>query len=148
MTWSGGCLCGEVRYEIGVEPMWVGHCHCSMCRKHTGAAVGTYVGFAAGTVRWLGREPARYRSSEDVERSFCPGCGSTIGFHRIHETSLTIGSFDRPDDIVAECQSRSHVFRQEKLDWFDTVDSWARFDQFAPGREGELQSMSGKPIKG
>jgi hypothetical protein len=141
-------LCDEVRYAIEVEPMWVGHCHCSMCRKHTGAAVGTYVGFAAGTVRWLGREPARYRSSKDVERSFCPGCGSTIGFHRIHETSLTIGSFDQPEEVVAGCQSRCHVWCEQKLDWFDTADDWTRFDRFAPEREEELRGLSGQPIRG
>jgi hypothetical protein len=136
-----------VRYEIDVEPMWIGHCYCTMCRKHTGAVVGTYVGFPRGTVRWVGREPARYESSKDVERSFCPTCGSTIGFHRPHETSLTVGSLDRPDDILASCESRTHVFHDEKIGWFDIADSWTRFDRFAPGREEELERMSGQPIK-
>jgi hypothetical protein len=148
MSWSGGCLCGEVRYDIDVEPLWIGHCHCSMCRKHTGAALGTYVGFPAEAVRWLGREPVRYRSSKDVERSFCPTCGSTVGFHRVHETTLTIGSLDRPEDIIDSCNSRSHVFLEEKLDWFDTSDTWTRHDRFAPGREEELRALSGQRIRG
>lgn len=148
MTWSGECLCGEVRYEVEAEPLWIGHCHCSMCRRQTGAAVGTYVGFPAGTVRWLGREPSRYHSSQHVDRSFCPACGSTIGFHRVHETSLTIGSFDRPGAILSACNSRSHVFCQDRIEWFDTADHWPRHDRFASGREEELESVSSESIRG
>ena len=94
MALTGGCLCGRVRYECEAEPLWVCHCHCEMCRRHSGAPVGTFVGFPAGSVRWLGGELTRYRSSKDVERSFCPACGSSTGFHRVHETSLALGSFD------------------------------------------------------
>jgi hypothetical protein len=80
MPITGGCLCGQTH----AEPLWIGHCHCGMCRKHTGAPVATWIGFPAGSVRWVSKEPTRYRSSKDVERSFCPSCGSTIGFHRVH----------------------------------------------------------------
>ena len=148
MNWTGGCLCGEVRFEAGMEPKWISHCHCSMCRKHTGAPLGTYVLFPAGSVRWLGREPTRYRSSKDVERSFCPVCGSTVGFHRVHETSLAIGGFDRPQDVVASHEKCVHVCYQERIAWFDTTDNWTRFDQFGPGREDEVRSLSGQPIRG
>jgi hypothetical protein len=148
MAWTGGCLCGEVRYEVGAEPLWVCHCHCSKCRKQTGAALSTYVGFPAGTVRWLAREPTRYRSSKDVERSFCSTCGSTIGFHRVHETSLSVGSFDQPEDIVAGVNVCVHVWYQEHISWFDTADSWPRYDQFPPGRDEELERLSGQPIGG
>ena len=99
MALAGGCLCGQVRYQANAEPMWICHCHCERCRRQTGAAVATYVGFPRETVEWLNSEPTRYRSSKDVERSFCSACGSTIGFHRVHETSLCLGSLDNPSDL-------------------------------------------------
>jgi hypothetical protein len=34
---TGGCLCGAVRYEAIGDPFSVIHCHCSSCRRHTGA---------------------------------------------------------------------------------------------------------------
>ncbi|MDH3667190.1 MAG: GFA family protein [Paracoccaceae bacterium] len=147
MGYKGGRLCGEVRYETSAEQLWVCHCHCSKCRKQTGAAVGTFVGFPAGSVRWLARNPERYRSSEDVERSFCPTCGSSIGFHRAHETSLSIGSFDHPEDVVTDESFRLHVMHREHIDWFDTADDWPRYEKFGPGKEDEIKQLSGQPIK-
>ena len=47
MKWTGGCMCGEVRYEAIGEPPYVGHCHCKSCRQHTGAPVVTLVAFMA-----------------------------------------------------------------------------------------------------
>jgi glutathione-dependent formaldehyde-activating enzyme len=34
----GGCLCGGVRYEVTAPFLRANFCHCSRCRKHTGAA--------------------------------------------------------------------------------------------------------------
>jgi hypothetical protein len=29
MNWSGGCYCGEERYQASRDPEWVGNCHCT-----------------------------------------------------------------------------------------------------------------------
>lgn len=34
----GGCLCGGVRYELRAPFRRANFCHCSRCRKHSGAA--------------------------------------------------------------------------------------------------------------
>lgn len=60
-------------------------------------------------MKWLGVHPTRYRSSKDVERSFCGTCGNTIGFHRVHETSLAVGSFDDPDALPVLNIQTNHV---------------------------------------
>jgi hypothetical protein len=93
-------------------------------------------------------EPKRFRSSADVERSFCVRCGSTVGFHRVHETSLTIGSFDRAADMGEVPSTRVHVWFEEHLDWFETADKWPRYSQFPAGRAEELEELSGKPLRG
>ena len=147
-TFTGGCLCGNVRYRIEAKPLWLGHCHCGMCRKHSGAPVATWIGFPAGTVTWLAAAPTRYRSSSDVERSFCPTCGSSIGFHRVHETSLSVGSLDAPDALPVADLWTAHVWFRDHLPWFDTADDWTRHMEFPPGRADELNSLSGREIKG
>ena len=148
MVLTGGCLCGNVRYQTNAEPLWLCHCHCKMCRKHTGSPIATFVGFPVGTVTWLNVPPARYRSSKDVERSFCSVCGSTIGFHRAHETSIVIGSLDEPDSLQIEKLWTAHVWHKDHLSWFDTTDDWARYPEFPPGRVEELSAASGQDIKG
>jgi hypothetical protein len=148
MTITGGCLCGQVRYQVDADPLWICHCHCGMCRKHTGAPLATWIGFPAATVRWVGREPTRYRSSKDVERSFCSACGSTIGFHRVHETSLAIGSLDAPAALPITKLWTDHVWFKVRIPWFDTADEWTRHAEFPPGRKEELGSLSGQDIKG
>ena len=34
----GSCLCGGVAFEIDGAPLWSHYCHCSRCRKVSGAA--------------------------------------------------------------------------------------------------------------
>jgi ADP-ribosyl-[dinitrogen reductase] hydrolase len=38
---SGGCLCGDVQYEIEGELGPMAHCHCRTCRKAHAAAFAT-----------------------------------------------------------------------------------------------------------
>lgn len=146
--WTGRCLCGAVRFSTDAAPLWICHCHCEMCRRQTGSPLATYVGFPAGAVSWLGREPTRYRSSADVERSFCPVCGSTIGYHRVHETSLALGTFDQPAALLAPGTPALHVWTRERIAWFDTIDDWPRHFEFPPGRAEELEAVSGRAIGG
>jgi len=41
MTWTGGCLCGAIRYEAEVATAENWYCHCRMCQKATGSVVST-----------------------------------------------------------------------------------------------------------
>ena len=37
---EGGCQCGEVRYVITGEPLWLTICHCSECKRQSGGELG------------------------------------------------------------------------------------------------------------
>jgi hypothetical protein len=41
--WTGGCLCGERRYEFRGDPPHSGYCHCDMCKRATGGAFAILV---------------------------------------------------------------------------------------------------------
>ncbi|WP_445081937.1 GFA family protein [Vibrio alginolyticus] len=41
---EGSCLCGGVRFSVSGFSEKVANCHCSMCRKFHGAALGNWLG--------------------------------------------------------------------------------------------------------
>ncbi len=76
----GGCQCGAVRFEAKGTPKFIANCHCAACRKATGAAFSTWIGFAGENVRWLTKSPDIYASSQGVERGFCAACGTPLTY--------------------------------------------------------------------
>ena len=123
---TGGCLCGAIRFEASAPPLRGVICHCSMCRRHSGAPALAFVHFPRDAFRWLGREPQRYRSSALAERGFCAVCGSTVSMHEAvlaDRVQIVVGSLDEPDRVTID----DHVWTRERIAWFDTTDRVPRF---------------------
>ena len=76
MKRSGGCNCGQVRYELEGEPLRVGVCHCENCRKDSGSAF-SFFGIWPKASATLSGELSCWRSRAGGER-FCPTCGSSL----------------------------------------------------------------------
>ena len=115
---AGGCLCGAVRYRVGMPALWVAHCHCSMCRRAQGAAFVTWVGTAADRfVLESGAEVLRrFRSSPPAERSFCSRCGSPLFFQSSRwpgEMHVTLASLDDP----AGLEPQAHAYWNCRAPW-------------------------------
>lgn len=77
---SGGCLCGEIRYE-GSEPQGSGHCYCEDCRRSSGTSHCSHMIVSQSRFSVQG-EVRFFESVADsgnmVSRGFCPSCGSPI----------------------------------------------------------------------
>ena len=93
-TYTGGCLCGDVRVVAVGEPDRVGICHCMDCRKHHGALFHASAIFDEGAVTIEG-EVRGYRG-----RFFCPNCGSSVFSRSGAEIEIHMGSFDEPDQLT------------------------------------------------
>jgi len=97
-----------------------------MCRRHSGAAFLTYVGYPSDRVRFLKGRPAVYRSSDAAARGHCAAFGSPLTFvyHTDPETMwLTGGSFDDPT-VAAP---KEHWFVADKLAWVQLDDHLPRW---------------------
>ncbi len=128
---EGGCLCGAVRYAAEGEPVGVALCHCTICRKATGAPAVAWALFPEDGFQWTRGEAASYASSETVVRTFCNHCGTQLV--AIAEAlpgimDITVGSMDDPASLPPQC----HMFTREAVHWLELADTLPRFPEFPP----------------
>ena len=110
-SYSGGCLCGHIRFQARGLPGNPHSCSCDFCRRHSGAPTLCWVEFPRQAI------PALYRSSPYSSRAFCPRCGSTLGAIDDEPTvALATGSFDRAD--LPELRPTSHAFADVCPEWW------------------------------
>src|SRR5260370_17338405 len=79
--YTGGCLCGSLRYEAEGEPLFTGHCYCADCRKASGSGFIPYMGFASSAVRFYGQTlsfTSKAANGGDAVRNSCPLCGALV----------------------------------------------------------------------
>ena len=118
---EGGCLCGAVRFVAMGRPKGVFWCHCQSCRRHSGAPVSVFVGFARDAYTVTKGEIARFKSSPGTTRGFCRTCGATLTCEIVKlptETHFHVGTFD---DAARFAPTR-HFFRNEQLPWLHLAE--------------------------
>lgn len=95
---TGGCACGEVRFNAEIASPDAYLCHCRMCQRATGSVSIAFHNLEQAAVTWDG-EPDWYQSSAIARRPFCSACGTSLGFVFLEgsdKMDLTVASFDDP----------------------------------------------------
>jgi hypothetical protein len=74
---TGGCLCGQVRFGLTGALPPVGFCHCSKCRRVSGAGSNAVLNVRAERLVWLSGEADRkaFTLPSGWSTSFCGRCG-------------------------------------------------------------------------
>ena len=127
----GSCLCKGIQYEISGPLKFVRNCHCSMCRKVTGAAFRTRAAVRNSDFRWTKGEElvGRYESSPGEFKAFCKVCGSTLGTffpNAPHQTmGLALGTLDDNPGVRPGC----HVYVASKAPWYEITDDLPQFEE-------------------
>lgn len=105
-TLVGGCLCGEIRYEILGEPMFVSQCCCKDCQKATGTGHTTIIGIRGDQLQMSGT-PKTFTNAGDsggsVTRHFCGTCAGrlyTTGDMPGDMKIVQAGSLDDPNQVT------------------------------------------------
>lgn len=122
MIITGTCLCGAVAYEIRGPFTHFRHCHCSRCRKASGASHATNAVVPPDAFRWL-------RGEADVSRfdlpqaasfatAFCRRCGSPLPHLTRSGRSVIVpaGTFDGDPGQ----RPSQHVFWPSRAPWTDS----------------------------
>ncbi len=132
-TITGSCLCGGVRFEVDLPFLRAGHCHCSRCRKHSGAGASTQGRVLETQFRLLsGTDLVRsYGTRGHAAKAFCKQCGSSLfggGWPTGPEVSIRLGSLDADPEIRPQC--RTYV--DSRAPWDEIVDSLPRHPEGLP----------------
>lgn len=130
MVFTGGCLCGAVRYRAEGPPKRVSNCYCSMCRRANGAAFATGAAFDPGKLTFTKGTPKSYSSSAKLVRLFCPDCGSSVGYRFTdgEAAGIWVATLDDPDALPPI----RHIWTRNKLAWVRIDDGLPTFAEGAP----------------
>jgi hypothetical protein len=118
MTVRGGCLCGGVRYELSAPFRRANFCHCSRCRKHTGAAASAQGRVPReGFTLLQGAELVEtFRPEGGMAKAFCRVCGSSLfggTWPDGPEVSIRLGTLDDDPGI----RPQYHSFAADVPPW-------------------------------
>jgi hypothetical protein len=126
---EGGCACGEVRYRLTAEPLFVHCCHCLNCQRQTGSAFVVNVLIEADRVEVLAGEPQPVdvpRGGSKKQRIFrCPTCQIAL-FSRYTRASILFvraGTLDDPSSVEPDV----HIYTRSKLPWVELPESVPTF---------------------
>ena len=97
----GGCYCGRIRYEAA-SVFDVVYCHCTICRRISGAPVYAGIAVPKGDFRVVSGEPTSFASSDHGMRWFCPICGTQLQCtdSQSDYVGVPIGTLDEPGSSV------------------------------------------------
>ncbi len=127
MNFSGGCLCGALRYRSTAGPLTTGFCHCRNCQRSSGAPVSVWAAFPIDCFEYERGTPKIHKASERGRREFCESCGTHIAYRRIQgpeEVDVNVGTLDDP----AAVQPEIHIWTRDRIAWFETRDDLPRHE--------------------
>ncbi|MFN4016366.1 MAG: GFA family protein [Reyranella sp.] len=108
MAITGGCYCGEIRYQSDNEPQASIQCHCRECQYITGGHPNAIVILPLAGFSFTKGEPKAFSRSDlarPVTRYFCPTCGTGIGTRspaRPESMIIKVGTLDDPSTFKAQ----------------------------------------------
>ncbi|NOX51554.1 MAG: GFA family protein [Gammaproteobacteria bacterium] len=100
---EGGCFCGEIRYRFEQPIITTVNCHCSMCRRTSGAPYVSWLVIPVEQFSYTLGQPKVLQSSTDGTRYFCHNCGTpVVCINATHPqwVDVTLGSLDDPEYFV------------------------------------------------
>ena len=129
---SGGCLCGAIRFECHGSPIAAVFCHCRNCQKAHAAPFAALVLVPPGSIELVAGEPKRHHMVADsgaaIFREFCGQCGTHLfsgGAAFPQFKSLMIVVLDDP----AAISPVAHVWTEHLIKWACVDDGLPRFSK-------------------
>lgn len=126
---SGKCLCGAVEYQVDDAFSYALNCHCSQCRRATGAAFKPFAGIELEKLTVTkGQADTRTFGDGAGHDVHCGFCGSLL-YSVVRDGAyahVTLGTLvDAPS-----LRPTAHIFVGSKAPWFEITDDLPQYDAF------------------
>ncbi len=133
---SGGCLCGEIRYQITGPRRDVINCHCQNCRR-THGHIAAYTSVRQSDLKLVKQQTLQWYHdrSPDTWRGFCNRCGASLFWDARDgggKMAVAAGSLDDGDEL----KTIGHVYVSEAGQYYEINDG---LPQFETGSAGALE---------
>jgi hypothetical protein len=126
---TGKCHCGAIRYEMTSEVIYHAVCHCTDCRRATGAPMVSW-GLAPADKVAIEGEPKVYASSEHGRRHFCGECGTSLFYTNdiVFPGLIDVqtATLDDPEFVPVGAQ----VQVAERVGWVTTLHQVPEFERY------------------
>jgi hypothetical protein len=129
----GGCYCGRIRYEAAGPISQESICHCSICRKTTGAPFVAWFSVPRAQFKFVLGEPKRFQSTPKGTRTFCPDCATQLTFEhqdRADFIDITTCSLDDPSRPAP----KDHIWTERRLPWIKLDDHLPEYSRYPPAQ--------------
>lgn len=125
---KGACFCCSVEYEVADEFNYAMNCHCSNCRRTTGAAFKPFAGIESQKLNiTTGIEHVLIYGEANENDTHCGVCGSPL-FSVVREgryVHVSLGTLIDTPSI----RPTAHIFVGSKAAWYTITDDLPQFDE-------------------
>ncbi|MDF3074501.1 MAG: aldehyde-activating protein [Alphaproteobacteria bacterium] len=132
MAIEGGCHCGAIRYRIEGDPIVHALCHCSDCRRSSGAPMVGWTMYPAAALKVTRGTPKIYKSSEQGRRHFCAECSTGLFYFNDQMlpgiVDVQSATYDDPNAVPPQ----AHIQVAERLGWMESAHKLPTFDRYPP----------------
>jgi len=126
---QGSCLCGAVHYTVEDGFRYALNCHCSQCRRATGAAFKSFAGIERGRLSLLAGEKdvLLYGDPAHDHDVRCGKCGSLL-YSVVRDGAFVHVTLGTLLDVPS-IRPGAHIFVGSKAPWFTITDDLPQHDE-------------------
>ncbi len=133
-SFTGGCLCGAVRYECNAEPVMSAHCYCEDCRRSSGTSHCSHVVVPKAALSVSGDYATYDRPADSgniVTRAFCGTCGAAVFSTNSGIAEMIFPRASSLDDLEV-CQPSMAVYTSRAPSWDPPSAGLMSFPEMPP----------------
>ncbi|WP_426437972.1 GFA family protein [Bradyrhizobium genosp. P] len=125
---AGECLCRAVRYEVADAFVYALNCHCSNCRRTTGAAFKPFAGIAREKFTVVdGADGLMIYGDAAAHDAHCARCGSLL-YSLVRDGAYVHVTMGTLRDAPA-IRPTAHIFVGSKAPWYAISDNLPQYQE-------------------